>query len=125
MARDTRHARAKPARRGFPFLFPPPAPGDIHLVVNTDRPRSASWLLPAGAAILIICGFSYALHVRSGKKNIQAAPTSANQTASPSPLAKSSTLDLVGVVNTVDGQPLQNASVFIYTAQPRSGPGFL
>ncbi len=89
--------------------------------MNTDRSRSSAWLFPACASVLIICGFSYVLHVRSGKVNLQAA----NQAASPSALSKTSALDLVGVVKSVDGQPLQNASVFIYTAQPRSGPGFL
>jgi hypothetical protein len=31
--------------------------------------------------------------------------------------------DLAGVVRTTDGQPLSGASVFIYTAGPRMGPG--
>ncbi len=93
--------------------------------MNTDRSRSVSWLLPAAAAVLIICGFSYVLHVRSGKGNLQAPPASAGQAASPSALSKTSALDLAGIVKSIDGHPLQNASVFIYTAQPRSGPGFL
>ncbi len=111
--------------RGFNFLFPPPARGDNPWAVNTDRSYSLSWSLPAAAAVLIICCFSYVLHVRLGKGNLQAASALANQTTSPSALSNSSTLDLVGVVKSVDGQPLQSASVFIYTAQPRSGPGFL
>ena len=33
--------------------------------------------------------------------------------------------DLSGVVTSYDGQPVSNASVFIYTAGPRVGIGFL
>jgi hypothetical protein len=34
-------------------------------------------------------------------------------------------LDLVGAVKDTGGQAIANATIFIYTAQPRSGPGFL
>ena len=33
--------------------------------------------------------------------------------------------DLTGTVRTKEGAPLKDASVFIYTAGPRVGPGFL
>lgn len=33
--------------------------------------------------------------------------------------------DLTGIVRSKDGQPLKDAGVFIYTAGPRVGPGFL
>ncbi|MDA1274035.1 MAG: hypothetical protein O2960_08275 [Verrucomicrobia bacterium] len=33
--------------------------------------------------------------------------------------------DLTGMIRTQDGAPLRDASVFIYTAGPRTGLGFL
>ncbi len=38
---------------------------------------------------------------------------------------KASGVDLHGVVQTTNGIPITNASIFIYTAGPRSGPGFI
>ena len=39
--------------------------------------------------------------------------------------AAESPVDLTGAVTSADGRPLTNASVFIYTAGPRVGVGFL
>ena len=39
--------------------------------------------------------------------------------------AKAPRPDLTGVVTSKGGQPVANASVFIYTAGPREGIGFL
>ena len=39
--------------------------------------------------------------------------------------AAESPVDLTGVVTSANGRPLTNASVFIYTAGPRVGVGFL
>jgi hypothetical protein len=33
--------------------------------------------------------------------------------------------DLTGVVKSTDGQVIKNASIFIYTAGPRAGTGYL
>ncbi len=81
--------------------------------MNTDRPRLCFGLFPISAALVIICGFAFIVPLRAG----QAAPSSS--------VMRAGTLDLVGVVKDTDGQPVTNASIFIYTAQPRSGPGFL
>ncbi len=81
--------------------------------MDTDRPRLCFGLFPVCAALVIICGFVFIVALRAG----QAAPSSS--------VMRAGTLDLVGVVKDTDGQPVTNASIFIYTAQPRSGPGFL
>lgn len=33
--------------------------------------------------------------------------------------------DLTGTVTSVDGEPLRGATVYVYTAKPKVGPGYL
>lgn len=40
-------------------------------------------------------------------------------------LAAAEPLDLTGTVQDPDGRPIEGATVFIYTAKPRVGPGYI
>lgn len=81
--------------------------------VNNKHPRPLTWLFPACLAVGIIVAFSLVSH--SPPREAGTSPAA----------ARTGALDLVGVIKSADGQPVTNASIFIYTAQPRSGPGFL
>ncbi len=86
--------------------------------VDNVRPHRRHWVLSAVAAMamIVVFGLYSAFHSRSAKTPSQGiAPGAANAAA----------LDLVGTVLSVEGKPVTNASVFILTARPRSGPGFL
>ncbi|MGO8696449.1 MAG: hypothetical protein ACLQVY_01835 [Limisphaerales bacterium] len=101
-------------------------PGTV-LKVKGESSSRFSWLLPAGLAAAIIVLYSMAVISRSPKPSGLASSTQSNAAASAaiSLVAKPSGLDLVGSVTDSEGQPVPKATIFIYTAQPRSGPGFL
>lgn len=81
--------------------------------MDNEAPSRRTWLLPACFAAAIIVLFIFL------------SPSGPDKGRHPSaPGAKTPGLDLVGMVKTTNGVPITNASIFIYTAQPRSGPGF-
>ncbi len=93
--------------------------------MNNKPPRPLTWLFPACLTVGIIVAFSLLSHSPPGKRPGQASSLRSGE-GMPSPgAAKARALDLVGVIKSADGRPVTNASIFIYTAQPRSGPGFL
>jgi hypothetical protein len=107
------------------FLFPRPAFGVTLSNMNNKQPRPLTWLFPACLAVGIIAALSLLAHSLSGKRPAQGTSSSPSMGGTAPAAATTSTLDLVGVVKGADGRPVTNASIFIYTAQPRSGPGFL
>jgi hypothetical protein len=92
--------------------------------VKDKPPSRLSWLLPAGFAVAIVVTYGFILAPTSSKM-ITAAPSAAVSAAVSSGPAAVTGLDLVGAVKDPGGQAIANATIFIYTAQPRSGPGFL
>jgi hypothetical protein len=93
--------------------------------MNSSHPRSFTWLFPACLAVGIIVAFSLLSHSPPGTRRVQKSTLRSGEGGGSAVTAKAGALDLVGVIKSADGQPVTNASVFIYTAQPRSGPGFL
>ena len=93
--------------------------------MNNKRPPIHTWLFPACLAVGIIVALGLLSHSLSGKRPAQGASSSSTVGGTGPAAATTSALDLVGVVKGADGQPVSNASIFIYTAHPRSGPGFL
>jgi len=93
--------------------------------MNTKHPQPLTWLLPACLALGIIVAFSLLSHSPPGKRAGQESSLRSGEGGGSPVTAKAGALDLVGVVKSADGRPVTNASIFIYTAQPRSGPGFL
>ncbi len=81
--------------------------------MDNETPSRKAWLLPACLAAAIIVLFIFLSPSGRGKAGCPSAPA-----------AKTPGPDLVGMVKTTNGVPITNASIFIYTAQPRSGPGF-
>jgi hypothetical protein len=93
--------------------------------MNNKQPRPPSWLFPVCVAVSIIVAFSLLSHSPPGARpGLKSTPRSGESGGSHA-AAKAGALDLGGVIKGADGRPVTNASVFIYTAQPRSGPGFL
>ncbi len=81
-----------------------------------DEARSPkTWLLVICVAAAIV-GF-YALLASSLNKTTSGQSKGTTGTAAPG-------VDLLGQVLATNGVPITNASIFIYTAGPRSGPGF-
>jgi hypothetical protein len=93
--------------------------------MNDRHPRPLTWLFPACLTVGIIVAFSLLSHSPPGKRPAQESSSRPGEGIASPAAAKAGSLDLVGVVRGVDGRPVTNASIFIYTAQPRSGPGFL
>jgi hypothetical protein len=93
--------------------------------MNNERPPSHTWLLPACLAVCIIVALSLLSHSLSGKRPAQGTSSSSTVEGAAPAATKTGALDLVGVVKDAHGQAVTNASIFIYTAHPRSGPGFL
>ena len=93
--------------------------------MNNKQPRPLTWLLPACLAVGIIVAFSLLSHSPPGKRPGQESSSRSGEGITSPGAARTGALDLVGVIKSADGQPVANASIFIYTAQPRSGPGFL
>jgi hypothetical protein len=93
--------------------------------MNNKQPRPLTWLFPACLAVGVVVAFSLLSRSPSGKRPAQESSSRPGEGIASSAAAKAGSLDLVGVVRGVDGRPVTNASIFIYTAQPRSGPGFL
>ncbi len=90
-----------------------------------DKPPSRLfWLLPAGFAAAIVATYGF-LWAHASSKGMTAAPSAVAGAGVPSKPAAATGLDLVGAVKDSGGQPIAKATIFIYTAQPRSGPGFL
>ncbi len=81
-----------------------------------------SWLLVLCVAAAIVA--LYALLAPSlNKTSTGSANTAVWPPVTMSP--KVPGVDLLGQVLTTNGAPITNASIFIYTAGPRSGPGFI
>ncbi len=93
--------------------------------MKNKQPRPLTWLFPACLAVGIVVAFSLLSRSPSGKRHAQESSSRPGEGIASPAAAKAGALDLVGVVKSADGQPVTNASIFIYTAQPRSGPGFL
>lgn len=78
------------------------------------QPQSRKgWLLQVCTVAAIVVLFIY-LAPRLNEKKPGAIPGG----------VKVEGVDLVGIVTTTNRIPITNASIFIYTAGPRSGPGF-
>ena len=92
--------------------------------VKHKPPSRLSWLLPAGFAAAIVVTYCFILAPASSKMTT-AAPSAASSAGVSLGPATATGLDLVGAVKDAGGQAIANATIFIYTAQPRSGPGFL
>ncbi|MGA2556827.1 MAG: hypothetical protein ABSG04_11205 [Verrucomicrobiota bacterium] len=92
--------------------------------MKVKLPSRLSWLLPAGFAAAIVLTYGSLLAL-SSSKTTTAAPSAAASAGVSSKPAAATGLDLVGAVKDAGGQAIANATIFIYTAQPRSGPGFL
>jgi hypothetical protein len=92
--------------------------------MTPETKRRCGWLVPLGLLALIVAGNAvlWPSRTSSDSKTQPAAPTSptANRAVAERPGP-----DLLGTVRDTNGMALVGASVFIYTAQPRSGPGFL
>jgi hypothetical protein len=93
--------------------------------MNNKQPRPLTWLFPACLAAGVIAALSLLSHSLPGKRPAQGTSSSSTVEGIAPAAARTNALDLVGVIKGADGQPVTNASIFIYTAHPRSGPGFL